>query len=534
MKSQYLSAVKVICAFLINAVLLISCKHDQSVQEFSRQQDPVTTSTNPSSDNLRTLGTAALVTYNIFPSTTTVSSNLGNDGKAIEVGVKFRVTEAGYIDGIRFYKKAGNTGIHIGHLWSSTGTKLAEATFTGETASGWQQVLFTTPVAVTAGTTYVASYFSSAGFYNVTRPYFTSAVVNGPLRALANGEDGSNGVFKFSTASVFPNSGNQSSNFWVDVVFSTDVTEPPVTPPPPPPVGGIQYLSLPLGTPQTYRNKTNLVIENLRFTNPAGNILTFFDCSNITIRNCYFGASSGEGVSIERGGNITIENCLFANNRTMIYANRTTGGIKVLNNQFVNAKGPFPRGQYVQFNTCTGAGNLVQGNRGECFDGRADPEEVVNLFSSSGTAASPITIKDNIFRGGGPSPSGGGMAAGDHGGDWLLIENNKLVNPGQQGIGVGGGNNVTIRGNQIYSEKKPWSNIGMFIWGQYEASCSNVNVSNNRVTFYNKNGVLNNWWWGGGCSNANYTRPTSITLAEMNVPAHLIDFITPAQLLTIK
>jgi hypothetical protein len=161
------------------------------------------------------------VTYNIFTQQI-VSSNLGNDnGRAIELGVKFRVTQAGFITGVRFYKKAGNIGTHIGHLWSNTGSKLAEATFTGETASGWQQVLFTTPVAVTPGVTYVASYFSSLGYYNVSRPYFTSAVVNGPVRALANGEEGSNGVFRFSPTPAFPASGNQASNFWVDVIFTT-------------------------------------------------------------------------------------------------------------------------------------------------------------------------------------------------------------------------------------------------------------------------------------------------------------------------
>ena len=37
--------------------------------------------------------------------------------------------------GIRFYKAAANTGTHIGSLWSAAGTRLAQATFTNETAS---------------------------------------------------------------------------------------------------------------------------------------------------------------------------------------------------------------------------------------------------------------------------------------------------------------------------------------------------------------------------------------------------------------
>ena len=71
----------------------------------------------------------------------------------------------GRITGIRFYKGTTNTGTHVGHLWTRTGTMLAEATFTGETARGWQQVSFASPVDVTAGTTYVASYHAPNGNY---------------------------------------------------------------------------------------------------------------------------------------------------------------------------------------------------------------------------------------------------------------------------------------------------------------------------------------------------------------------------------
>ena len=56
----------------------------------------------------------------------------------------------------------------LGHLWDASGNLLATATFTGETASGWQEVDFTNPVAITANTTYVASYFAPAGGYAAT------------------------------------------------------------------------------------------------------------------------------------------------------------------------------------------------------------------------------------------------------------------------------------------------------------------------------------------------------------------------------
>jgi hypothetical protein len=169
---------------------------------------------------------AAPASTTIF-TTQTPAGGVLNDGTALELGVKFRTNTAGSITGIRFYKKAGNSGTHTGELYSSTGTRLAQAVFTGETASGWQQVLFSSPVAITAGTTYIAAYFSSAGNYTSTTNYFTTSVVNGPITALADGTDGSNGVYKYSTTPAFPSSTYQKSNYWVDALF-TSAPVPPV------------------------------------------------------------------------------------------------------------------------------------------------------------------------------------------------------------------------------------------------------------------------------------------------------------------
>ena len=78
--------------------------------------------------------------------------------------MRFTSSSAGTITGIKYYKGANDTGTHTGSLWSSTGTLLATATFTNETASGWQTVTFSNPVSITAGTTYVASYHSNGHY----------------------------------------------------------------------------------------------------------------------------------------------------------------------------------------------------------------------------------------------------------------------------------------------------------------------------------------------------------------------------------
>jgi hypothetical protein len=166
--------------------------------------------------------TTARAQTTIMSSTSVPKLVDSNDGGAVELGVKFNADAAGYITGLRFYKATKNTGSHVGHLWSSTGTLLGTATFTNETASGWQQVNFSTPIAVSAKTTYVASYFAPVGHYSADLNYFaTKGVDNPPLHAIADGANGPNGVYRYSSTGGFPTNGYFSTNYWVDVVYTT-------------------------------------------------------------------------------------------------------------------------------------------------------------------------------------------------------------------------------------------------------------------------------------------------------------------------
>ena len=142
--------------------------------------------------------------------------------------MRFQADTGGLITGIRFYKSAANTGTHVGNLWTNTGSLLATATFANETASGWQQVTFASPVAIAANTAYVASYHTTVGHYSSDANYFAAAGVNSPpLHALQNGVSGANGVFTYDITAgctptvqpCFPASTFNSANYWVDVVF---------------------------------------------------------------------------------------------------------------------------------------------------------------------------------------------------------------------------------------------------------------------------------------------------------------------------
>jgi hypothetical protein len=171
------------------------------------------------SNYLWSFTTSASTSLSIWGASAAPTTFATSDGSGVELGVKFRSDVAGSVTGVRFYKGTTTTGTHTGTLWSSTGTKLATAPFTGETASGWQQVTFSSPVAIAANTVYVVSYHTNVGNYAYTHNTFALAGVdNGPLHALKAGVSGGNGVYTYGGV-VFPTSSFNSSNYWVDVVF---------------------------------------------------------------------------------------------------------------------------------------------------------------------------------------------------------------------------------------------------------------------------------------------------------------------------
>ncbi|WP_346347371.1 DUF4082 domain-containing protein [Bradyrhizobium sp. dw_411] len=158
----------------------------------------------------------------LFSPTSTPAIVTVNDPNSVELGFKFQASTDGEIIGLRFYKGPDNTGPHVADLWSSSGTLLATATFTNETASGWQQVSFSNPVAITAGTAYVASYHTG-GDYSADPGLFATAQSNGPLTAPASSNSGGNGVYAYGSSSLFPTSSFNSTSYGVDVVFKAQL-----------------------------------------------------------------------------------------------------------------------------------------------------------------------------------------------------------------------------------------------------------------------------------------------------------------------
>lgn len=145
-----------------------------------------------------------------------------NDASDIEVGTKFTASVNGFVRGVRFYKGPGSSGTFTGKLYdfNNPATPLANANFV-TSPSGWQQVLFSSPVAITAGTTYVVSVYSSTGDYSSSDGYFNVPLVSGSLTAPAGDNSlgsTSNGLYLYGSG--MPINSYNNSSYFVDVVFT--------------------------------------------------------------------------------------------------------------------------------------------------------------------------------------------------------------------------------------------------------------------------------------------------------------------------
>jgi hypothetical protein len=163
-----------------------------------------------------------VVTTSIYPGTTVPTNPAERDSAAVELGVRFSPETAGTITSIKYYKGASNTGTHTATLWSSSGARLSTATFTGETATGWQVATLSKPVNVVPGAVYVASYHTNTGHYAQLQNAFGAGrgLGNSYLRATS-------GVFAYGP-SAFPRDTWHNAAYYVDVIFKPSGATAPV------------------------------------------------------------------------------------------------------------------------------------------------------------------------------------------------------------------------------------------------------------------------------------------------------------------
>ncbi len=137
------------------------------------------------------------------------------EATSLELGMRFGSSASGKVHGVRFFKGTHNTGTHVGSLWTAAGQKLTSATFTGESAGGWQEVRFAQPVTIEASADYVISYSSGGGF-SATDQGLATARANGTLFTRTSQPAG---IYALS-AGTFPTLSYQARDYFVDPVFS--------------------------------------------------------------------------------------------------------------------------------------------------------------------------------------------------------------------------------------------------------------------------------------------------------------------------
>jgi hypothetical protein len=253
---------------------------------------------------------------------------------------------------------------------------------------------------------------------------------------------------------------------------------------------------------------SGMTIEGMHITSTNGPCIKGSGVENVRITNNKIGPCApgvdGIGISFEGGSHdVRIDHNAFDDVATAYYT-VGDGDNNVFDHNLVErVRGPFPRGQMVQFNTVTGTGNQVLCNVSDqptpgYLDG---PEDHVSTFASNGTDQSPLLVAYNKIRGGGPSKSGGGILAGDYDGSYIEIRGNILVNPGQYGLAVAGGRNSKIVDNLVYApDAFEWSNNGLFVWAQVgSGECYGHQVQGNRVFYVNAEGTPNAGWNAGNC-----------------------------------
>ena len=140
------------------------------------------------------------------------------DANPYELGIRFQSDVDGTVTAIRFYRGVGDISGYTVNLWSDGGGLLGSGTGVEGTLPGWQEINLSTPVHITAGNIYVASYFTAAGNYPFTpNAFIHSYPGNYNLTAEAAG-----GVFKAGASSAYPDDIFGSPNYYVDVKFTPD------------------------------------------------------------------------------------------------------------------------------------------------------------------------------------------------------------------------------------------------------------------------------------------------------------------------
>lgn len=156
------------------------------------------------------------------------TGRLDGDRQAVTLGVVFSTSRAGEVTGVQFFRGAAQNEASVVSLWSAGGKQLA----TGRPSDdkGWVNTTFAKPVTVTAGTRYIASFFTPRGGYNSDDASLGAARTVGDLRVPNRG-----GIYTYGGSNSFPRQRYAASEYFVSPLFRAAATSGPTAPPAPAP-----------------------------------------------------------------------------------------------------------------------------------------------------------------------------------------------------------------------------------------------------------------------------------------------------------
>lgn len=119
-----------------------------------------------------------------------------------------------------------STESRSGRLWNATtAAVVANAVSAAPVGSGWQELVFAAPVALTAGVRYRVGVYHASGRLARTFDYFDEGDLVDEILTVPNGANATGadqGSYSTSAGIAFPNQSFSNANYWLDVELALD------------------------------------------------------------------------------------------------------------------------------------------------------------------------------------------------------------------------------------------------------------------------------------------------------------------------
>lgn len=296
----------------------------------------------------------------------------------------------------------------------------------------------------------------------------------------------------------------------------------------------------------TISNKSDTTYRGIWFnTTNCAACLSLSNCQRVRFVNCVFGASApgcanGVGAQVYQCQNITFDSCYYEKVSTGVFMTFSQS-CSVTHCQFKNMQGPAPQGSAIRYYQCSGPNQLISQNAIENIDGQSNPQDIIDIYKSSGASYSPLTISYNQIRCNVPiSATGGAIKLGDNGGTYQTAQYNTIVSPGSYGLAIAGGQHNILANNTLFSPRHVGSliaNMAISVANVTPSSgiCEYNTVGGNQVKWYSDfnfaTGGVYNLFNPGTCNvikslnSNNYNANIDATI----LPTQIITKISPIQ-----